>query len=75
MENVTLFLNRRTQLYKHVSLFFYLLVLRVRKHTWVGEAQRERERERERENPKQFSELFSAEPRAGLNLMNCEIMT
>ena len=35
----------------------------------------ERDRERRRENPGSERESNSSEPDAGLNLMNCEIMT
>ena len=42
---------------------------------FIFERDRERERERERERIPSRLHTVSAEPEAGLKLMNCEIMT
>ena len=46
----------------------------MRAHKW-GKEQRKREREGERERVLRRLHAISAEPDAGLELMNCEIIT
>ena len=58
-------------LYDTVYHIFFNVIYFEKERACVGDLQRKREKE----NPKQAPHCLCAEPNAGLNPMNCEIVT